>query len=83
MGKTSHLSMVENAFKELGRDLTLSQIVGYINDNWYKIAPTRQKVRNLLSSRPQFVSTEKTSVMGGIGANYQTNVWNITNGHMV
>ena len=75
--------MIESAFKELGDDLTLNEIVGYINNNWYKIAPTRQKVRNILSARPQFFSTEKTSVMGGRGGNYQTNVWNITNERMV
>ena len=83
MGKTSHITMIENAFKELGDDLTLNEIMGYINSNWYKIAPTRQKVRHILSSRPQFFSREKASVMGGVGANYQTNIWNITNGHMV
>ena len=83
MGKTSHITMIESAFKELGDDLTLSEIVGYVNNRWYKIAPSRHKVINILSSRPQFFSTEKTSVVGGRGAKYQTNVWNITNGYMV
>ena len=83
MGKTSHIMMIESAFKDLGSNLTLGEIMTYINDRWYKIAPSRHKVIVVLTRRPQFSSKEKTSVMGGIGSRYQTNVWNITNGYMV
>ena len=83
MGGISHITMVETAFKELGNGLTLGEIMSYINSRWYRIAPSRQKVIVILTRKPQFSTKEKSSVMGGIGANYQTNVWNITNGHMV
>lgn len=83
MGGTSHITMVETAFKELGSDLTLGEIMAYINSRWYRIAPSRHKVIVILTRKPQFSSKEKAFVMGGVGANYQTNVWNITNGHMV
>lgn len=74
MGK-SHISMIEDTFQELGKPLTLNEAYNYINKRWFRIAPTKQKVANLLSSRPQFLSVETTTVTNSKGEPFTVNLW--------
>ena len=73
MGK-SHISMIEDAFKELGNSLTLNEIYGFVDKRWSK-SPNKNKIKSLLSKRPQFLSVETTSVSNQSGGKFQANVW--------
>jgi len=73
MGK-SHISMIEDAFKELGNSLTLNEIYGFVDERWSK-SPNKNKIKSLLSKRPQFLSVETTSVSNQSGGKFQANVW--------
>jgi len=73
MGK-SHISMIEDAFKELGNSLTLNEIYDFVGRRWSR-PPNKNKIKSLLAKRPQFVSVETTSVPNHRGHNFQANVW--------
>ena len=70
----SHISMIEDAFSELGNSLTLDEIYEFVNNKWQR-SPPRNKIRSLLAKRPQFISVETTKVRSNRGQNFQTNVW--------
>ena len=73
MGK-SHISMIEDAFKELGNSLTLNEIYEFVESRWRK-SPNKNKIKSLLAKRPQFVSVETTFVSNQRGHKFQANVW--------
>ena len=73
MGK-SHISMIEDAFIELGNQLTLNEIHEFVNKKWQR-SPPKNKIKSLLAKRPQFVSVETTKVSSNRGQNFQANVW--------
>lgn len=73
MGK-SHISMIEDAFIELGNELTLNEIYEFVNKRWQR-SPPKNKIKSLLAKRPQFVSVETTKVSSNRGQNFQANVW--------
>ena len=66
--------MIEDAFKELGDSLTLNEIYDFVEGRWSK-SPNKNKIKSLLSKRPQFVSVETTSVPNHRGHKFQANVW--------
>ena len=66
--------MIEDAFKELGNSLTLNEIYGIVDNRWSK-SPNKNKIKSLLSKRPQFLSVETTSVSNQSGGKFQANVW--------
>ena len=66
--------MIEDAFKELGNSLTLNEIYGFVDERWSK-SPNKNKIKSLLSKRPQFLSVETTSVSNQSGGKFQANVW--------
>lgn len=67
--------MIEQTFDELGNGLTLNEVYQHINNKWFRVAPTKTQVKNLLASRPQFVSVETTGVANSKGDLFQANVW--------
>ena len=73
MGK-SHISMIEDAFKELGNSLTLNEIYEFVDSRWNN-SPNKNKIKSLLAKRPQFVSVETTYVSNQTGGRFQANVW--------
>lgn len=73
MGK-SHISMIEDAFKEVGSRLTLNQIHTFVNKNWQR-TPDKNKIRSLLAKRPQFISVETTKVLSQTGQTFDANLW--------
>lgn len=71
----SHIEMIEKTFTELGGSLTTNQVYNYINNRWFRIAPTKSQVTNLLTSKAQFISVETTGVANSKGEFFQANVW--------